>query len=200
MSLWKYPKNVSFLWFSDFRTCPCLPKPIIFICDPTKSFQIIREQIPNDVRRSIFGKSHRFGNQTVLRILEKTRAEHILNARLINFPNLEHGWISIKNHEMAIWYWIWDQYLQENMKWTCCISTKWTWTFGRHLIFNHRDWTILICIPIFNRWNPSPSTLICWLMVIYPPTSGHSSVSYGHSSVSSHNLLTDNVVSDRRRN
>ena len=87
-----------------------------------------------------FSKSTIWGNLTFLEIVnfENLAGRQILKIRLIDSSEIlkmgslsyKQTWngnvvlnmkaISIKKHEMEVLFWLWDQYLPENMKWEFC--------------------------------------------------------------------------------
>ena len=98
-------RNSSFLWFQNFRTCPWLPKPTIFIFGDARIPEIIQEK-PKSFWRISICQISKFG-KSIFKFW-KRQAPNMPATRLRN------SWKA----------WIWDQYLPENMK----------WKFGKSLI------------------------------------------------------------------
>ena len=57
------PEEPSFLWWSDFWTCPWLPKPILFISGDARILQIFQETSRIIFQKYCLRNSQHFGNR-----------------------------------------------------------------------------------------------------------------------------------------
>ena len=118
-------ENPSFLWFRDFRTCPWLPKPIIFIFGNTRIPQITRETTRSIFRKSYFWKSQHFGNRTFWKV-RKRRAPTTPDDPLNQFLKIMNMRSKSSRNGILV---IWNQYFSKNMKWHL-------WTFETNKLWN----------------------------------------------------------------
>ena len=109
------PENSSFSWFSDFRTCPWLPKPIILDFGDTKILWKIRETIPNPFWEMLCWETSFVWKSNNLLLLEKWRSKKSEDPSKIVFENLEYG-INIFQKTWNGHLVIWDHYLRTNIE------------------------------------------------------------------------------------